>query len=80
MCAKHVRVEPSLMPAESQSENGALGSPRQDIGEYLIKRGLVRRDALEAALREQAVTNEQIGAILVRNGFVAYHDYVEAIL
>lgn len=40
------------------------------LGDLLLKRGLIRKERLQAALMEQTVTKERLGKILVRNGFV----------
>lgn len=52
----------------------------QRIGDYLVERGVVSRDAVEAAVRESRITGERIGNILVRNGFLRYADLVKVIL
>ncbi len=58
-----------------------LDSPtavREELAAYLLDRGLVSRSILDAALAEQRVTGEPLGSILVRNGFVARADLMEA--
>ncbi|WP_019583799.1 GspE/PulE family protein [Thioalkalivibrio sp. ALE16] len=45
-------------------------TPVRPIGELLIERQLLTSGALDAALHEQRLTGERLGAILVRNGFV----------
>lgn len=40
------------------------------LGELLLKRGLITKERLQAALMEQTVTRERLGKILVRNGFL----------
>ena len=40
------------------------------LGELLLKRGLITKERLQAALMEQTVTKERLGKILVRNGFL----------
>lgn len=40
------------------------------LGELLLKRGLITKERLQAALLEQTVTKERLGKILVRNGFL----------
>ncbi|HAU29504.1 MAG TPA: secretion system protein E [Rhodospirillaceae bacterium] len=52
----------------------------QRLGDYLVERGLVDREAIEAAVREGRITGERIGNILVRNGFLRYADLIKAIL
>lgn len=43
---------------------------KKRIGEILLERRLVSKEKLEAALREQGVTRDRLGRILVRNGFL----------
>lgn len=57
-----------------------LMSPRPLLGDYLIKKGWIRPEALEVCLAEQRVTQERLGSILVRSGFVTRAMLVEAIL
>ncbi|WP_063805081.1 GspE/PulE family protein [Burkholderia ubonensis] len=40
------------------------------LGELLLKRGLIAKEKLQAALLEQTVTKERLGKVLVRNGFI----------
>jgi type II secretory ATPase GspE/PulE/Tfp pilus assembly ATPase PilB-like protein len=54
------------------------GTPR--LGEFLHFKGLLRVDQLEAALAEQMITQEKIGVILSRSGFVSRRALVDAIL
>lgn len=51
---------------------------REELAAYLLDRGLVTRPIMDAALAEQRVTGEPLGSILVRNGFVARADLMEA--
>ncbi|MGF7174771.1 GspE/PulE family protein [Azospirillum doebereinerae] len=51
---------------------------REELAGYLLRKGLVTRGILDAALAEQRVTGESLGAILVRNGFLARADLNEA--
>lgn len=51
---------------------------REELAGYLLRKGLVTRGILDAALAEQRVTGESLGSILVRNGFVARADIDEA--
>lgn len=51
---------------------------REELAAYLLDRGLVSRSIMDAALAEQRVTGETLGSILVRNGFVARADLMEA--
>lgn len=52
----------------------------QALTKKLLDSGLVTRDALAAAAREQEVTGRSLGDILVKNGFVRHKDLVEAML
>ena len=51
---------------------------REELAGYLLRKGLVTRPILDAAMAEQRVTGESLGSILVRNGFLARADLVEA--
>jgi len=51
-----------------------LPPARSALATSLLERGLVSRAVLDAALAEQKVTGESVGAILVRNGFLARDD------
>lgn len=50
------------------------------IERYLLERNLINEQILEAARNEQNVTREDLGSILIRNGFVRQPDYVAAVL
>lgn len=50
------------------------------LGEFLVKKGLLRTDQLEAGLAEQSITGEKLGLILNRSGFITRKMLVEAIL
>lgn len=54
--------------------------PQPRLGEYLRDRGLIREDVLHSALLEQKISNEPLGMILVRNGFLTHKALVAAIL
>lgn len=54
--------------------------PRHRFGEYVLNKGLISLQALEAASREQEVTGDRIGQILVSNGFLSDRDRISAIL
>lgn len=53
---------------------------RHYFAEYLLEQKLVTNEAVHAALLEQKVTKERIGAILVRNGFLSQDKLIPAIL
>ncbi len=47
---------------------------------YLLERDLVYSDAMHAAEMESSVTNQSIGQILVKNGFLNQKDLIDALL
>ncbi len=55
-------------------ELSPLTTSRTGLAGYLLDQGLVSKPVLDAALAEQRVTGEPVGAILVRNGFLARID------
>jgi general secretion pathway protein E len=65
--------------SDAQKRDDELLS-RHRYGAKLIRNGKISLQVLEAAVREQAVTGERIGQILVANGFISDRDRVEAIL
>lgn len=50
------------------------------LGEYLIMQGKLKQTQLDNSLAEQRVTQERLGLILTRNGFITRKDLIEAIL
>lgn len=54
--------------------------PQHYFGQYLLDRGLINVTQLDAASREQAVTGDRIGQILVSNGLLSDSERVKAIL
>ncbi len=50
------------------------------LGEYLLAKGLVNETQLHAAMEEQKITQERLGLILTRGGFLSRKDLLEAIL
>ncbi|MNR71677.1 Type II secretion system protein E [compost metagenome] len=50
------------------------------LGEYLLSKGLVTEEALHAALAEQRITQERLGMILTRGGFISRAALLDAIL
>jgi len=50
------------------------------LGQYLIDHNLVKEEAINASLEEQKITEDPLGMILVRNGFLTHKQLVEAIL
>lgn len=69
------------MASRFQSQEPVSGdSPRKRLGEFLLNKGLLKKDQLEAALAEQRITQEKLGVILSRSGFVTRRALVDAIL
>jgi len=61
--------------------SSSLPSPRRvRLGEYLLSKGLITEQQLHAALEEQKITQERLGLILTRGGFLTRKDLLEAIL
>lgn len=65
--------------------NDALSLPtpaaqRMRLGEYLISKKLITDEQLHAALEEQRITQERLGLILTRGGFLSRKTLLEAIL
>src|SRR5690606_42121137 len=50
----------------------------EQLGEYLLSKGLISKKVLTAALMEQKVCGDRIGTILVRNGFISYRDLIRS--
>lgn len=50
------------------------------LGDYLVDSKIITRDQLDAALAEQKITSEKLGAILVRDGFMTRGKLVEVLL
>lgn len=55
-------------------------APPLTLEEYLLKNNLIRPEALDAALAEQRVTQEKLGVILTRGGFLNRKGLLKAIL
>lgn len=71
---------PEAVPAPVVLRSDGTPLPRHRLGEYVLNKGLITVEALDAASRQQEVTGERIGQILVANGFLSDKDRVEAIL
>lgn len=91
MFFKRKKAEPSLdVLVEQEVTSGELelltqGSlveqkERHSFAEFLLRKKLVDPKQIRASLMEQKVTRERLGAILVRNGFLAPKTLVEVIL
>lgn len=50
------------------------------LEDYLLKNGIVGKQAIAASVMEKEVTEEPLGNILVKNGFLKHEDFVSAIL
>ena len=69
------------MSSPSSASTTRIAVPQRDaLGEYLVQNKLVSVTAMDAALAEQQVTSERLGAILTRNGFITRRALFEAIL
>lgn len=55
--------------AEELKTDSAL--PKKGFGELLVEKGLITRQQLEVAIKEQERTKDRLGQILVRRGFVS---------
>ena len=55
-------------------------SRKMRLGEYLLSKNLINEAQLHAALAEQKVTQERLGMILTRDGFLTRRDLLRAIL
>lgn len=53
---------------------------RHSFTEMLLAKGLISKNEAEAALLEQRITKERVGAILVRNGFLRQDKLIPEIL
>jgi len=62
---------PTKTPVAAAPPRGERRSPRKQLGEFLVEKGLINRDQLRVALTEQKQKNERIGKILVRLGLVS---------
>src|SRR5437763_1418365 len=54
-------------------------SERKQLGALLLQRGMISKEALEAALAEQAREGKQLGRILIDNGLISESDLVAAL-
>ncbi len=55
-------------------------TPRKRLGDLLIEKGLVKPEAVDAALHEQRINGDRLGMILVRNGFLSHQALIETVL
>ncbi len=62
------------------SDSATEVAHRMRLGEFLVSKGLLKKDQLEASLAEQRITQERLGVILSRSGFVSRRALVDAIL
>lgn len=53
---------------------------KERLGEYLIRKGYINNQQVQAALHRQRVTNKLIGKILVEDGFITYKQLIDALL
>jgi type II secretory ATPase GspE/PulE/Tfp pilus assembly ATPase PilB-like protein len=64
----------------AQAISPPLDLNRQALGQYLLERKLISPVQLHAALAEQEVTQERLGLILARDGFISRKVLLEAII
>jgi general secretion pathway protein E len=74
-----VPVEPTSVSKKIFRPDGTE-MPQHHFGQYLLDKGLINVTQLDAASREQAVTGDRIGQILVSNGLLSDSERVKAIL
>jgi hypothetical protein len=71
---REASIAPELEPSPVD-ETGTLHTPsRPQLGELLVRKGLVSKDALEAALAEQRTNGRPLGQILLAAGAVTEQD------
>jgi len=74
---------PTNLPAPPPCTGSAAPgqpAPRARLGEYLLEKGLIKPEQLHAALEEQRVTQERLGLILTRGGFLSRKALLDAVL
>ncbi|MEO7621684.1 MAG: hypothetical protein ABIS30_01350, partial [Gallionella sp.] len=49
----------------------AVNPPPQQLGQILIRKGVISEDQLRIALQEQGKTHQPLGRLLVRLGFLS---------
>lgn len=54
-----------------------MAAPRKRLGEALIGKGLITEAQLQDALREQGLTKEFLGAILLKRKLITERDLLE---
>ena len=68
-------ASPDSKPASSAAPTATPAterrSPRKQLGEFLVEKGLITRDQLRVALTEQKQSNERIGKVIARLGLVS---------
>lgn len=77
---KDTTVAGDHAPGHNTSPPGSRLRKRHRLGEWFVNQGLISWQMLEAASREQEVTNERIGQILVASGFLSDRDRIRGIL
>jgi len=71
---------PNSKPNPSENLAKGVATTPQSLQAYLIENNLISPQALQAALAEQAVTQEKLGVILTRGGFLNRRGLLKAIL
>ncbi|MDH4235544.1 MAG: secretion system protein E, partial [Gallionella sp.] len=60
------------MPKDTLTKNLFTGlEPHQQLGQILVKKGVISDDQLRIALQEQGKTHQPLGRLLVRLGFLS---------
>ncbi len=67
---REASTAPEPDPASVQEAGPPTPPARQQLGELLVRKGLVREDELESALAEQRATGRPLGQILLAAGAV----------
>jgi type IV pilus assembly protein PilB len=63
-----VQPEPESSPPENPN---SVNPPPQQLGQILIRKGVISEDQLRIALQEQGKTHQPLGRLLVRLGFLS---------
>jgi len=77
----NVSSVPATLPStDTSGKPSVLSGKRHRFGEWALGEGKINRQVLEATSREQEVTGEKFGQILVANGFLTDKDRIRGIL
>lgn len=56
-----------------------LNSTPKPLGAHLVEQGIISPTELDAALKEQSVTRERLGRVLVKRGFITQAQLIDAL-